>query len=61
MVYQKRIKLAIVVVGVFIFLTSFVLAETVSDDLHVNIQTTYANGSIQAGTYDFIFNISSKT
>ena len=61
MVYQKRIKLAIVVVGVFIFLTSFVLAETVSDDLHVNIQTTYANGSIQAGTYDFIFNISSSS
>ena len=44
---------------IFVILAlNFVLAESISEDLHLNIQTTFDNGTIQAGTFDFVFNIS---
>ncbi len=54
-----------VVVTIFIililFFINFVLAESISEDLHLNIQTTNATGGIETGTFDFIFNISNSS
>ena len=38
-----------------------VSAAVVTDDLHLNLQTTYSNGSIETGTFDFAFNITTDT
>ncbi|MFC1710881.1 hypothetical protein ACFLZJ_01865 [Nanoarchaeota archaeon] len=38
--------------------TGLVFAASITEDLHVNIQTTYANGSIETGTFDFTFIVS---
>ncbi len=47
---------------VFLFfgliLISFISAVAISEDLHLNIQTTNASGSVVTGTFDFGFNIS---
>ena len=44
-----------------LLLVGTVSAATISDDLHLNLQTTYSNGSIETGTFDFVFNISNTT
>ena len=44
-----------------IFLSGSVLAVSAYNNLHLNLQVTYANGSIQAGTFVFVFNISSSS
>jgi len=41
--------------------TGLVLAVAITEDLHVNIQSTYANGSIENGTFAFVFNISTTS
>ena len=60
MVYQKRIVLALVLFVFLVLVSSFTLAESVSDDLHINIQLTYDNGTIKTGSYNFEFNVSSS-
>ena len=46
----------------FLFLTiGFVSAAAIEEDIHLNIQTTYSNGSIETGTFDFVFNITTNT
>ena len=47
--------------SIFIFLVFIgaVFAVPAFNDLHLNIQTTYGNGSVQTGTFPFVFNISS--
>jgi len=47
----------VLVLIVSIFLINFVVAETVSDSLHLNIQVTNSSG-IATGTFNFGFNIS---
>ena len=54
-------KKKVVVTVAFIVLLSFIYivsAEQISEDLHLNIQTTYPNGTIISGTFNFVFNIS---
>ena len=46
---------------VAIILIGFVSAITISDDLHLNIQTINSTGSVVSGTYAFVFNISSSS
>ncbi|MEX0932973.1 MAG: hypothetical protein WDZ77_02650 [Candidatus Pacearchaeota archaeon] len=41
-----------------IFFSSVVLAVAITDDLHLNIQTTDSGGGIVTGSFDFAFNIS---
>ncbi|MDD5700052.1 MAG: hypothetical protein PHH00_02560 [Candidatus Nanoarchaeia archaeon] len=43
-----------------ISLAGSVYATAAYSNLHLNIQVTYSNGSIQAGTFNFVFNISSS-
>ncbi len=42
----------------FIFYFGFISAVAITDDLHLNIQTTDTSGNIVTGTFDFVFNIS---
>ena len=42
-------------------LIDFLSAESISDTLHLNIQTTYSNGTIQPGTFTFVFNITTDS
>ena len=42
---------------VLTFSINFVFAAAITDDIHLNLQTTYSNGSIETGTFDFVFNI----
>jgi hypothetical protein len=44
-----------------LLLAGFVYAVPAYNNLHLNIQTTFSNGSIQTGTFAFIFNISSSS
>ncbi len=44
-----------------IFLAAIASAEPINDTFHINLQTTYANGSIQAGTFAFAFNITDNS
>lgn len=38
----------------------FLFAE-INDTFHINLQTTYANGTIQSGTFTFAFNITENS
>ena len=40
---------------------AFVSAEIITDDLHLNIQTTNATVGIVTGTFEFTFNISTTS
>ena len=45
----------------FIFLMGNVSAAPINDTFHINLQTTYSNGTIQAGTFNFAFNITDSS
>jgi len=51
----------LVVTLVLTFSISFVFAATITDDIHLNIQTTDVTGEIEEGTYAFVFNISTTS
>lgn len=46
---------------IFLFLSllsmGIVFASPISNDMHLNIQVTYTNGTIEPGVYNFVFNI----
>lgn len=44
-----------------IFLAGSVYAVSAYNNLHLNLQITFANGSIQTGTFNFVFNISNSS
>ena len=57
----KGVKLGLfLVLGVLLAISS-ISAEAIGDDLHINLQTTFSNGTIQPGTYEFTFNISTAS
>ena len=58
---KRVISLALIIVLVATLSISFVLAAAITDDLHLNIQTTNATGGIVTGTFDFVFNISTTS
>ncbi len=43
------------------FLISFTSSAEILDELHLNIQTTDSEGNILAGTYNFVFNITTDS
>ena len=51
----------LVITLVITFSISFVFAATITDDIHLNIQTTNSTGGIVTGTFDFVFNISTSS
>jgi len=44
-----------------ILFSSLVSAEPINDTFHLNLQTTYSNGSIETGTFVFDFNITENS
>jgi len=58
---KKRAISMILVIALVLTFVGFISAAIISDDLHLNIQTTFSNGSIQTGTFDFAFNISTAS
>lgn len=44
-----------------LFLAGSVYAVAAYNSLHLNLQITFTNGSIQTGTFSFVFNISSSS
>ena len=60
--FKRKNMFFILLVNAFILgLTGFVAGEIISDDLHLNIQTTNSTGGIVTGTFDFVFNISTAS
>ena len=57
----KKHILLIFFYAFFLLSLSFVAAAVIDEDLHLNIQTYYDNGTARAGTFDFVFNISNST
>jgi len=44
-----------------ILFSSLISAAEINDTFHINLQTTYANGSIETGTFTFAFNITESS
>ncbi len=44
-----------------IFFANLVSADPINDTFHINLQTTFSNGSIQTGTFNFAFNITDNS
>ena len=57
----KKLILYIFIVAFLISIPLSVSATAITQDLHLNLQTTYSNGSIETGTFDFVFNISNSS
>ncbi len=53
-------KSLLILIAVVIF-SSAAQAAVVQDDLHVTIQATDSGGSIETGSFDFVFNITNET
>src|SRR3989344_4783760 len=47
--------------GLFLFFAGLVSAADINDTFHINLQTTYTNGSIEIGTFIFAFNITESS
>ncbi len=58
---KKAAVIAVVSALVLALTLNFVFAVAIGEDLHLNIQTTNATGSIVTGTYAFVFNISTAS
>ncbi|MEK6830297.1 MAG: hypothetical protein AABY15_09345, partial [Nanoarchaeota archaeon] len=55
---SKISALSLFFLAVFILSLNFIAATAIGEDLHLNIQTLYDNGSVRTGTFAFAFNIS---
>ncbi|GIU68256.1 MAG: hypothetical protein KatS3mg001_106 [Candidatus Pacearchaeota archaeon] len=53
----KKTILAFFSFLISIFFFNFVYSEPINDTFHINLQTTFPNGTIQTGTFNFAFNI----
>jgi len=56
----KSLKIFYLFLLFFLFL-SVVSAAPLNDTFHLNIQTTFSNGTIEAGTFSFSFNITESS
>jgi hypothetical protein len=58
-IYKKFI-FSIIILS-FIFFINFISAAEINDTFHINLQTTFSNGTIQSGTFNFAFNITESS
>src|SRR3989344_6757452 len=58
---MKTSVIKLLIVCFILFSFGLVSAEVIGEDLHLNIQTTYSNGSVQTGTFNFVFNITTDS
>ena len=45
---------------VLVISVTLVAADVITDDIHLNLQITNSTGSIETGTFGFVFNISNS-
>jgi len=57
---RKEVLLVVFLLMVFLFV-GFISAASISNDIHLNVQVLYSNGTIHPGTYTFTFNISNSS
>lgn len=57
----KNVVFGFLSLAVSIFFINLISAAEINDTLHINIQTTYSNGTIQSGTFVFAFNITENS
>jgi hypothetical protein len=57
----KKTLLSLIFITSLVLFSSLVSAAEINDSLHINLQTTYANGSIETGTFVFGFNITESS
>ena len=55
---EKGLRTSLIFVIVFALAIGLVSAVEIGEDLHLNLQSTFSNGTIQSGTFEFYFNIS---
>lgn len=58
--YKKVLANLFLIFSLVIFLGVISSAE-INDTFHINLQTTYSNGTIQSGTFTFAFNITENS
>ena len=63
---KKTNKIKALLINILFFLTiilfsSIISAAEINDTFHINVQTTFSNGSIQSGTFVFAFNITENS
>ena len=57
----KNVVFGFLFFAVSIFFINLVSAAEINDTFHINIQTTFSNGTIQSGTFAFAFNITENS
>ena len=55
---NKKHIISIFFYTILLLSLTLIAAEAIGEDLHLNIQTLYNNGSVRTGTFAFVFNIS---
>jgi hypothetical protein len=58
---SKNFTLFLMLVASLVLFSNLVSAVSINDTFHINLQTTYANGSIETGTFTFAFNITESS
>ena len=57
----KSLIINILFFSAIILFSSIISAAEINDTFHINVQTTFSNGSIQSGTFAFAFNITENS
>src|SRR3989344_5444559 len=58
---KKNFMIGFLFLTALISLSGLISAAAINDTFHINLQTTYSNGSIQNGTFTFAFNITESS
>ncbi|MBM3228558.1 hypothetical protein FJZ20_01580, partial [Candidatus Pacearchaeota archaeon] len=59
--YSKKLLINLFLTFNLLILLAFISSAEINDTFHLNIQTTYPNGTIETGTFTFAFNITSNS
>ena len=58
---SKKLLINLILASSLIFFLSMISAAPINDTFHINLQTTFSNGSIETGTFTFAFNITDNS
>jgi hypothetical protein len=58
---SKKLLINLILASSLIFFLNVISAAPINDTFHINLQTTYANGSIETGTFTLTFNITESS
>ncbi|MEK6840736.1 MAG: hypothetical protein AABX79_02165, partial [Nanoarchaeota archaeon] len=58
---NKALLINILFFSVVVLFSGFISAADINDTFHINVQTTFSNGTIESGTFTFAFNITENS